>query len=343
MDSSARLPNTMPTPLYGGGFSLVELMVAMVIGLVLLLTLVSMVTNSSRTQRELAQASQQLENGRYAMHLLVNEIQHAGYFGEFFRPAAPPPTLPDPCSTDPAVLLQGITLHIQGYNEPATSPLSCIPAADHVPRTDILVLRRASTRATPAGTLEAGVFYVQGGPRRMVLSVPDPSDPPFVLVDRQAPPQLLPIRRLRTDIYFISPCREAAGCSGGANIPSLKRVSLQGASMVTETLVTGIENMQFDYGVDRNGDGIPNTDGTAPAYMAWPFSTDLWRNVMAVRVHVLARNQQPTLGHVDEKSYRLGLSTMGTLEVGPFEDAFKRHVFSGVARAVNPSGRREDP
>jgi type IV pilus assembly protein PilW len=61
-------------------------------------------------------------------------------------------------------------------------------------------------------------------------------------------------------------------------------------------------------------------------------------NVVAVKLHVLARNLEPTAGHVDAKSY-----TLGPLAVAAADDAYKRHVFSTTVRLVNPSSRRETP
>ena len=49
------------------GFSLVELMIAMTIGLLLLSGLAAIFVNSSDANRELQKTAQQIENGRYAI------------------------------------------------------------------------------------------------------------------------------------------------------------------------------------------------------------------------------------------------------------------------------------
>ena len=49
------------------GLSLLELMIALTIGLGLLAGLTSVFVNSSRSHTELARASQQIENGRFAI------------------------------------------------------------------------------------------------------------------------------------------------------------------------------------------------------------------------------------------------------------------------------------
>ena len=64
---------------------------------------------------------------------------------------------------------------------------------------------------------------------------------------------------------------------------------------------------------------------------------------MAVRVHLLARNTEPSPGWAAEekkRTYALGLAHP---QVGRFDDNYKRHAFSTVARLINDSGIRELP
>ena len=63
-----------------------------------------------------------------------------------------------------------------------------------------------------------------------------------------------------------------------------------------------------------------------------------WANVVAVRIHVLARNVEASSGYAENKTY-----TLGTTDFGPFDDGFMRHVYSSYVRLVNPSGRRDKP
>jgi type IV pilus assembly protein PilW len=113
--------------------------------------------------------------------------------------------------------------------------------------------------------------------------------------------------------------------------------------MRIDTISEGIESIQIDYGIDSlpavknsitgvRGDGAPDT------YTAHPAAAD-FMNAVTARVHVLARNTEPTVGYVDTKTYRLGLAG----DVGPFSDAYKRHVYTGTVRMINTSGRREIP
>ena len=56
------------------GFSLIELMVALTIGMILVLALTIVIARASASQRELALANRQVENARYAIQKLTDEV-----------------------------------------------------------------------------------------------------------------------------------------------------------------------------------------------------------------------------------------------------------------------------
>lgn len=63
---------------YQAGFSLIELMVAMVIGLIVLLGLVSLFTNSSLLNKSQTGLAALQENGRYALSRIKSDVEQAG-------------------------------------------------------------------------------------------------------------------------------------------------------------------------------------------------------------------------------------------------------------------------
>lgn len=341
------------------GLSLVELMIALTIGLLLLLGITTLIVHQSRTRDELEKSSRQIENGRYAMQILHDEIQHAGFYGEYYSSGTPPATLPDPCATGATAaglvaLRSAMPLPIQGYNSAATSPITtCIPAANFKPGTDILVVRRAATEPE-TGTINPSTppeALLQSTAANYVLDVVSasfnvnnpPLPAPFTLTGRDA---TIPatLREYWVRIYFISPCSTMANGStctasddNGRPIPTLKMLDVTGenAGQGPISLVEGIENLQLDYGLDTNADGYPESYTMAPA------TTTDWSNVMAVRVNLLARNTECTGGYADNKSYTLGAVGAVSAPASTCTGGdYKRHVFSELVRAVNPSGRR---
>src|SRR5947208_2550242 len=76
------------------GFSLVELMVSLAIGLLLLTALATLFANSSRTQREVGLSAQQIENGRTAIDIVSEDLRHAGFWGYYGGRLSAPGAMP---------------------------------------------------------------------------------------------------------------------------------------------------------------------------------------------------------------------------------------------------------
>lgn len=328
------------------GLSLVELMIALTIGLLLLAGVTTLLVNSSNTRRELDKATRQLENARYAQLMIGDDLAHAGYYGQFFTAPAPgevgfPAALPDPCSTDLATIEGALSLHIQGYNNPTTAALpSCIDADNYQTGTDILVVRRVETRVTASGSLEDGDIYLQSNSLNYVFAAAPSAA--FTLKKKNGATDA-DIRKFVTHIYYVSPCNvpssgatcDGATDDGGRSIPTLKRLELTVSGGAAEfqavPIAEGIENLQLDYGLDNVG----TADGSPDAYSV-PASTTDWYNAVTVRVNVLARDTEPTLGYTNTKTYVLGATN-----VDPPDDSYKRHAYSRLVRVINASSRRE--
>lgn len=316
----------------------------MTIGLLIMLALVSFVTGTSHSTSALHQAARMMENARYATGVLLDEVNHAGFYGELSDLPAVPGALPDPCATDPASLEAALALPIQGYDAPGGNVLSCLPDSEHVDGTDVLVLRRVARQPSAAGSLTGNAIYLQSNLSDRVVDRGDSGS--FTLVNEAGP---APIYRHRVDIYYVSPCHRQDGgsCTASADdgdpLPTLCRLRLSdGPAFSRECLAEGVQNLQIDYGIDRNADGAP--DETVPgtsndAYVTLPADVAQWSDVMTLRLHLLARATQPAVGFEDQKSYVLGQAGA----VGSFNDGYRRRVFSVAARAENPSGRREAP
>src|SRR5215470_1936281 len=133
------------------GYTMVELLVSMAIGLIILAALVTLFAGNSRERGEIERSNEQTENGRYALQLLSEDLRDAGYLASF-NPgtvAGPnpqltiPAALPNACATDLPTLNSAMVLAVQGYDDGVVNVPPCLN--DVKPGTDILVLRRAST------------------------------------------------------------------------------------------------------------------------------------------------------------------------------------------------------
>lgn len=320
----------MRTPKKQGGLSLVELMVAITLGLMILSGVLAIFANSNRIRGEIEKSSRQIENGRYAMQLLKNDLQAAGYLGEYVPPnSAPTGALPDPCATDATSVAGAMRFHVQGSDD-YSGGLSCL--ADVKAGTDVLVVRHAAA-CSSANPLEAGCDDILPGAPYLQTSGCSTDGITYKLSTDTADLTLKKVgcansaslRRFRTHLYFI-----ANNNIGSDGIPTLKRAELAAGQFVIVPLVEGIENMQITYGIDSTGDGVPDTYTTAPT------STGDWWNTMTTQVDLLSRNENISVGYSDQKTYTLGGNVFG-----PYGDGYRRHVYSAATKLENPAGRRE--
>lgn len=344
-----------------GGFSLSELMIAITIGLLILAGLTVLFTNTSKSRGEVDRVNRQVENGRYAIQVLMEDLKIAGYLAEFDPTNLPTPaTMPDPCATAAADLRTAMPLHVQGYDNGNGVP-TCLQ--DVRSGTDILVMRRASTcvAGDPAypdcDPVTSGYPYFQASlcyPSMGATELASGNINNFYALDTNAGGLTLrkkdctttaSLRRYLTHIYFVANNNNASD-----GIPTLKRAELANGQFTIVPLVEGIENLQLEYGLDTDASGAP-TAGSPKAYTTDPGSfnacaasacVDNWRRVVTVKAHVLARNTEKTTGYSDTKTYTLGLNSIGANNTfGPFNDAYKRHVYQSSIRLNNPAGRRE--
>jgi type IV pilus assembly protein PilW len=333
------------------GFTLIELMIAVTLGLLILAALTSFFVRTSANRTELERNSRQIENGRYAVSSLRDDLQLAGFFADISQPSTTVWKLPEACVTDPAAvptnwgfkpdkIAPELPVPLFVYADGTGKPAGCTP--NHVANTDVIVVRRLHTEPVAVAGLGAT-------PNQVFVQVSECKDDddttPFVVdVGKNAANFKLrkldcktaaDVRRFREQLYYVRDYSVTAG----DGIPTLVRVELDGdaASVVTNTvpLVEGIENLKVDWGVDADGNGSPETWKRCD--VATPCVAADWSNVTAARIFVLSRNLEPTTGFKDDKTYLLGLSGM----TAATNDAYKRHVYSAVISMPNRAGPRE--
>ena len=325
------------------GFTLIEMLVGLTIGVIVLFALVTLFINNSRTRAEVDQASQQIENGRYALDLIRDDLHLAGYYGDVvpqrgFTVATA--QIPSICATTvaglqivaPPAALQW-PVPVFGIAGGDTVP-TCVSSATGGQKagTDILVVRRTSTIPATGG-LTAGKIYLQGTGCSTSLDqhkdfvVDVGANAGTFALQKRGCATAADIYEFQTRIYYVS----------NESVPTLRLLTISGTSSTNEPLVQGVEDLRIEYGLDNAG-----SDGAADAFRKClstsdPCSATDWANMMAARVYVLGRNLSTGTGYTDTKTYSMGSGTV----LGPFNDHYKRHVYTGAVRLMNPAGRRE--
>ena len=315
-------PNPARMP-HQDGFSLIELMIAMVLGLAVIAAVGTLSVNATRSYRAMNRAGEQIENGRYALNLIKNDLEHAGFYG-LFNPISAgltlPATAPDPCASSAALqtYADSFLFHIP--------PQCSVTLYDQLSNTQSLRLLRASS---DGADLTSGDIYIQTNPTEYIIGkgttyVSNKGTPSgFVLLQPDGTTAL--IRKLHVHVYYIRNYSQ----SRGDGIPTLMIKSPTDADSNAQSLIEGIENLQIQYGIDSSGDGSPDT------YVQTPASPLEWSNIVTIRLYLLARSVDAEPGYTDTKTYDLG-----NLQVTP-GDHYHHRLFSTVVRLINVSQRRE--
>jgi type IV pilus assembly protein PilW len=356
------------------GLSLIELMISVAIGLLLLASLSILFVNQSKTRLELDKQNRMIDNGRYALDLLSENLRMAGFYGELdpfsvYTTSSDidgiittNPLAFDPCNTVAANIEKSIVWHVQGFNAATasasvTSPPSCLPSSLKA-GSDVLVIRRAHTNEVPKTSAVANTTYLQ-----VSLCIPKTSGAELPYYVRKAPNTYdlsiktciaansgtsANLRRFLVQIYFIDSNNQA-----GDGIPTLKVAELdESSNFVITPLVEGIEFLQVDYGIDgvdiNPVDGIPDrfdqitptkdTDGVMNgSYVSCATcNVNQWAHVVSLKLNLVSRNLETTTDYIDAKTYSLG--TAGSVTPG---GNYKRQAYTQVIRLTNPASRKE--
>lgn len=303
------------------GLSLVELLVAMVIGIVILLAASEVMLNNSRTRGEVERTGRQIENGVFALQVLEDDISNAGFWGE--TTVAASGTLPPLCPTAIADLDNAM-----GYPLQAAEVGGATCAGDIKAGSESIAIRRASTCARgtpgcPAIAGDAAHHHVQvpacntaANMGTAVLALGTAT----LTAQRIDCATLAPIYRYVSRLYYVTDDDELA------------RMDLQNGNYVASgALVEGVEAMHFSYGIDSDGDGQVDSYSDAP-------SNAEQADIATVRLWLVARNLTPTPGFNDDRTYDLGGVAYNV--PAAFAD-HKRHVYSTTITLRNVAGARE--
>ena len=313
------------------GFTLIEMMIAITIGLGILAGLVGVLAANSNNSRSNDRTSELMSNGRYALNSMKTELRQAGFKGyTWAEPTVITPstlgTLSNECLESGATagaFISNIRQGIWGANNSNPFSGSCIPSASFAAGNDLLVVRRVA--AIPAASLSANTVYFQSSYAigQIFRGTTAPSfDASQVPVASFA---------VQIYVYYISPFTVSA--SESPLVPALYRVSLQSdGSMSRELVASGIEHLHVQYGKLIPG-LAPTTQffNTLTGSSVTTAVTD-WDSVNMVRIWLLARNETQEPGYVNNSVYVLG-DTSYDYSVAP--DGFRRQVFSTVVDLRN--------
>lgn len=291
------------------GFSLVELLVAMVVGLVIVGGAFSLHSKTRDIQLSNEMQMDMIADARFAIEIISYDLRHAGMWGGTNKAS-----LIDCKSTDPACTstssgdtppTAGMATNdcAAGWYYDLSNPVfavddteanpfatTCIPASEgQVGSTDILMVRYADANLPTA--LRANQVYIRSNNLNGRIFVG--ATQPVLAANDTAP--ITRNHELRAFAYYVSDHTDASG----DGIPSLRRVALvNGPDLQNQTLISGVADFQVRLGLDANADGV------IERYVDPDEVTD-WSGVYAARIWLLMRSNEQQIGVNTQKSYSI--------------------------------------
>lgn len=299
-----------PSPKHLAGMSLIELMIALVIGSILMIGAITVYTQSRASYIVNESMARLQENARFAMTFLEPDLRLASFWGLTSRsnlvqlPAVAPFVLND-CGVGWTI---NVFANVTGSNN--VYPWLC-GALNGNPQlgSDTLEVRHVGQGISPP---QAGLIQIQSNRARGGILFADGLTPA--------------IPNSQTNNLVVNGYYVAQDSILGNGVPSLRRQSLLfGPSIVDLEVIPGVQDLQVQFGVDRNADGTIEryvNPGDPLITFGLP-GFDPLASIMVARVFVLMRAERLELGFTDTNNY-----VYADQNLGPFNDGFRRLLVS---------------
>ena len=327
---------------YQQGFSMLELLVAMALGIVLSWLVLDVYLTSSRAQANLLRNQQLNETGRYLSELLRREISSAGFYG-YSGVVAQPTDLPAlPCQLlDSAAANQQLSYAATGINNSGSS-IFCSDQRSAATSQDITNCQaQSSINLSPADGSDLLLL------RRVSFSPALPEATGARAINRSLTScqhYLVSTALGVNAIKFVQGDGSNRALMGGAVWPYLedifyitdagefRRVYLdQGRYKNARTIAVGVEDFQIEYGIDTS------RDGSADHWLAEPSTPEQWASVVMINFHLLL------VGDIARKTQPVKTFSYAGKQLTPADDGLLRRLFSGSVRLASPAMRRSEP
>jgi len=298
------------------GLTLIELLLALLLGAVLSLGVTQLFVRGKISYLQDEEMARLQENGRYALRYLTREMNMAGYLANVLWAgnvaSAPGGTACFDHLIDtrrPIEFYNDVTENGPRETGLSTLPDDCLAHGSYAAGTDMLLVRRtldspSVRRGNVIAPMDPNTIYLRSETYPALVSLVKGGGRVLPAADIwEYFPQLLFLRN-----YSIE---------RKDGVPALCRVRLapRGNRLArTECLVEGIEDMQFEFGIDDDGDQQADRFESAP-------SPQDMHSAMVAHIFLLVRSIRPIHGYSNDKHYSLGSKLLA-----PANDGFYRLV-----------------
>ena len=320
------------------GFSMVELMVALVIALILMGGISKIFLSSKKSFTIQDSLARQQENGRFLIEILSQDLRRAGFIGGIGATTIigteGEVTDNGTCPTANNTWGRMLDNRIFGLNDTNTSYVSsstyaCIPDTDYL-RGDILVVRYQApwvVGGTTTPTFENNRLYLRSSlaTARLFKGSAEGSASNSLAVVTGATAELV------ARAYYVG-LSSTVTCNGAA-VPVLFRESLDSNGRpVAEEIAYGVDNFQVRYGVDPDGDSSVNQ--YLDAGDSGLDETSEWNSVIAAQISILTRSECPETGF-DTTGTTFAMGDVNYDPADTAERGFRRQLYQSTVALRN--------
>ncbi len=291
------------------GFSLVELMVAMVVGVIIVGGAISLNSSTQKMQKVSVMQMDMVADSRFAIDMIAYDLRHAGMWGGTNRDgliackSSDTACVSTASGDTPAPLTIGGDC-VAGWYSNLSVPVfatndnnpyaTCIPASQgYQALTDVLEIRYADSNVTLSAELNAGQAYVRSNfvNGRVFIGSTAP------VIDKYNDAPLTQNHELHAYAYYISDFSD----DSVDGIPSLRRASLEnGPTVSNQILVSGVVNLQVQFGEDVDDDANQTVD----RYVN-PDEVLDWTKVYSAKVWLVMRSDKKQDGIDTSKTFSI--------------------------------------
>ncbi|MFY8273110.1 PilW family protein [Pseudoalteromonas sp. SSDWG2] len=328
--------NYISTPNRESGFTLLELMIAMVVGIFLLGGVMFTYLSMKVTTTDTVEMGEMQETGRIALDIIGKDLAMAGFFGRVnneelaFADVTGLAAVAGDCSAGagtnsasfptPGAATNFRTLYGEVVGSTASEFTSCLSGAKA--GSDVLQIKRASGQDVSGQATDANQYYVEStlGTAKFIAGGGTAID-----IDGT---NVWPYNH---HVYYVSEDTYTKG-DKTITVPVLMRKRLTVGNMVTEPILEGVENLKFSYGMDINGDGAVDLYKDASQMTAVDWEQSGITKIETIQVAVLVRaTEEDKNSKVSNRTYKLGDSQ----RVITGNDSHRRMVFVSTFKLNN--------
>lgn len=272
------------------GFSLVELLVAMVVGLVIVSGAFALHSGTRKTQIKNEEQMDMVADARFAIEAIAYDLRHSGLWGNTNKASLIacrssdtgcvqssggenlPTSITGDCATG---WHYNLDRPVFGITSGVTAYTNCV--TDRSINTDMLAIRFADANPL-TGALDDGQVYIRSNHVDGQVFVGDTEPTLDTLNDDPLTRNFL----LNAHLYYIANFTDATG----DGIPSLRRMALvNGPEVEDQLLVSGVYDLQVAFGEDVNGDSVVD-------YFSDASSVVDWDNIFAAKIWLVMRSDK---------------------------------------------------